>query len=113
MSSLSDIPDGITRDRFLKALIKLGWIVDKSGGNGSHYKATWPRSQKSIIIQYHFRKDVLYHILKGVTVISGHTLDDIKEKLQSYINYENNIIWRGGVVLKSIPTAIKVNRKSY
>ncbi len=81
MPSLSELPDGISRKRFLKALQKLGWEISEVGGRGSHYKATWPRNQKSIILQYEFRKDVLYRVLKSITVISGQTWKDFKREL--------------------------------
>ena len=78
MSPLNEIPDGITRDRFLRALVRLGWEISKIGGKGSHYRATWPKSQKSMTIQYDFRKDVLRRIVKAMTAISGQTWDDVR-----------------------------------
>jgi len=60
MPSLSELPGGIKRKKFTKALIRLGFIIDKKGGDGSHYKATWPATQKSFTIQADLRKDVLY-----------------------------------------------------
>ncbi|KKT21065.1 MAG: hypothetical protein UW06_C0045G0004 [Parcubacteria group bacterium GW2011_GWE1_43_8] len=80
MSSHNEIPDGITRDRFLRALKRLGWNISKIGGKGSHYMATWPRTKKSITIQYDFRKDVLRRIIKAMTTISGQTWDDVRHK---------------------------------
>ena len=81
MPSLSELPSDLKRKRFIRALRRLGFIVDESGGNGSHYKATWPKTQKSITIQYEFRKDVLYEILKDIEGYSGITWEDIKKHL--------------------------------
>ncbi len=81
MPSHSELPDGIRRGKFIKALQRLGWEISEVGGKGSHYKATWPLTQKSITIQYDFRKDVLSSVIKGINSISGHTWQDIKAKL--------------------------------
>lgn len=81
MPSLSELPDGLPRKKFLRALQALGWEISEIGGKGSHYKATWPPTQKIIIVQYDFRKDVLYKVLKAVEQISGHTWNDIRDKL--------------------------------
>ena len=80
MPSLSQLPDGISRDRFVKALIKVGFLISKKGGNGSHYKAIW-RNEKSITLQYNFRKDVLYETLKEIKGISGIEWEEIKKHL--------------------------------
>lgn len=80
MPSLSQLPDGVKRKKFLKALEKVGFTIDKKGGDGSHYKAIW-KNQKSITIQYDFRKDVLYEVLKEIEEISGVAWEEIKEYL--------------------------------
>ena len=80
MPSLSQLPDGIKRKKFLKALERVGFVIDKRGGDGSHYKATW-KNEKSITIQYDFRKDVLYEILKDIKLISGIEWEEIKKYL--------------------------------
>lgn len=81
MPSLSELPGEIKRKKFIKALGRLGFFIDRRGGNGSHYKATWPPTQKSIIIQSKLRKDVLYYLLKEIEQYSGKTWDDIKKEL--------------------------------
>lgn len=81
MPSLSNLPGEISRKKFANALNRLGFIIDKKGGDGSHYKATWPKTQKSITIQSKLRKDVLYYILKEIEKYSGITWEDIKKKL--------------------------------
>ncbi|MEK7159492.1 MAG: type II toxin-antitoxin system HicA family toxin [Patescibacteria group bacterium] len=81
MPSLSELPGEIKRRKFIRALQRLGFIIDKAGGAGSHYKATWPKTQKTITMQFNLRKDVLYYLLKEIESYSGITWDDIKEQL--------------------------------
>lgn len=81
MPSLSQLPGEIKRKKFIRALQRLGFIIDKKGGDGSHYKITWPKTQKTIAIQSHLRKDVLYYVLKEIEQYSGITWEDIKQKL--------------------------------
>jgi predicted RNA binding protein YcfA (HicA-like mRNA interferase family) len=80
MPSLSELPGEIKRNKFIRALQRLGFIIDKSGGEGSHYKVTWPKTQKSITIQSKLRKDVLYYLLKEIEQYSGVTWDNIKNE---------------------------------
>ena len=81
MPSRSQLPGEIKRKKFIKALVRLGFEISESGGDGSHYKATWPQTQKSITIQSDLRKDVLYYLLKEIEKHSGITWKDISEKL--------------------------------
>lgn len=81
MPSRSELPGEIKRKKFIKALSRLGFDIDSRGGDGSHVKATWPPTQKCIILQSELRKDVLQYILKEIEQISGITWDQIKEKL--------------------------------
>lgn len=81
MPSLSQLPSNLSRKEFLKALRKVGFIVNERGGDGSHCKATWPLTQKSITIPYHFRKDVLYYVLKEMRKMSGIEWKDIEKHL--------------------------------
>ncbi|PIR05543.1 hypothetical protein COV56_02230 [Candidatus Kuenenbacteria bacterium CG11_big_fil_rev_8_21_14_0_20_37_9] len=81
MPSLSELPGEIKRRKFIRALKRLGFEIDKRGGGGNHYKATWPKTQKCIIIQSKLRKDVLYYLLKEIQEYSGVTWDEIKNNL--------------------------------
>jgi len=81
MPSLSELPGEIKRRKFIRALAHLGFIIDKTGGAGSHYKVTWPHTQKSVTLQAELRKDVLYYILKEIEQYSGVTWEDIKKEL--------------------------------
>ena len=81
MPSLSELPGEIKRKKFLKALERLGFTVSKRGGDGSHVKITWPKTQKQITIPSKMRKDVLYYVLKEIEEYSGITWDDIKNNL--------------------------------
>ncbi len=81
MPSLSELPGEIKRKKFIRALQRLGFVVNKAGGEGSHYKAVWIRNQKSITIQSKLRKDVLYYLLKEIEIVSGLKWEDIKKEL--------------------------------
>lgn len=81
MPTHSELPGDLSRKKFTKALKRLGFIIDTKGGDGSHIKAIWPPTQKSITLQTDIRKDVLYHILKETEQISGVTWEDIKSNL--------------------------------
>jgi len=81
MPSLSELPGEIKRNKFIRALRRLGFIIDKTGGEGSHYKVLWPKTQKSITIQSCLRKDVLYYLLKEIEQYSSITWDEIKNEL--------------------------------
>lgn len=81
MPSRSKLPSDLSRKKFCKALQKNGFEISTRGGKGSHFKATWPRSQKSVTIPSILRKDVLYYVLKEIEKISNLTWDDIKKEL--------------------------------
>ena len=81
MPSLSELPGEIKRKKLTKALARLGFVIDKKGGDGSHYKAIWSRSQKSITIPYNINKYTLYYLLKEIETISNLTWDDIRKEL--------------------------------
>lgn len=81
MPSRSELPGEIKRKKFIRALIRLGFEIDKGGGDGSHYLAIWRKTQKSVTIQCKLRKDVLYYLLKEIESYTGLTWDDIKKEL--------------------------------
>ena len=81
MLSLKDIPGEIRRKKFTKALNRLGFILNKSGGDGSHYKIIWPKTQKSITIPSKITKNVLRYLLKEIENYSGITWEEIKKEL--------------------------------
>jgi predicted RNA binding protein YcfA (HicA-like mRNA interferase family) len=81
MPSLSELPGSLNRKKFIKALRRLGFGIDTSGGSGSHIKVECPRNGKSISIQTDLRKDVLKYLLKEIESYSGVTWDDIKKQL--------------------------------
>ena len=81
MPSHSELPGEIKRRKFIKALKRLGFIINTKGGDGSHIKAIWPSTEKSITLPSKIRKDVLYYILKEVEQYSKITWNEIKKKL--------------------------------
>jgi hypothetical protein len=81
MPPRSELPGSIHRKAFLRALKRLGFEINEMGGDGSHCKVTWPKTQRCIIIQQRIDKDVLYYLLKEIEIHSGITWDQIKEEL--------------------------------
>lgn len=81
MSSLECLPGEIKRKKFAKALQRLGFVIDTRGGDGSHIKAIWPPTQKSVTLQLKLRKDVLRYVLREIEQYSGITWEDIKREL--------------------------------
>lgn len=82
MPSHNDLPGEINRDRFIRAIQKAGFVVNKAGGNGSHYKATWPLTQKSLTIEYKLPKQTLRYVLKEIEEYSnGRVTWDVIKKL--------------------------------
>ncbi|MBL7053527.1 MAG: type II toxin-antitoxin system HicA family toxin [Candidatus Portnoybacteria bacterium] len=83
MPSHSQLPGEIKRNKLLKALKRIGFKIDTTGGKGSHYIAVWPPTGKQITIQQNLRKDVLSSILKEIEKITNKqiTWEDIKKEL--------------------------------
>jgi len=81
MPSLSEIPDGINRSKFLKALKRLGFKIDMTGGKGSHCKVECPKNSKIITIKDNIHKQTLYYILKEIERYSGVTWEQIQKEL--------------------------------
>jgi len=81
MPSRSELPSKIDRDKFTKTLTRLGFEINKQGGKGSHYKATYIKTQKMVIIPSNLDKATLYYLLKEIETYSGVTWEDIKREL--------------------------------
>jgi len=81
MPSRSELPGNLHPKKFAKALRRLGFVIDKTGGRESHQKFIWPPTQKSITLQKDLRKDVLHYLLKEIETYSGITWEEIKKKL--------------------------------
>jgi predicted RNA binding protein YcfA (HicA-like mRNA interferase family) len=81
MPPLSQLPGNVQRKKFAKALQRLGFVIDRTGGKGSYMKLVWPATQKSITVQQDLRKDVLKYLLDDIEKYSGITWEDIKKLL--------------------------------
>jgi len=82
MPPLSELPGSVSRETLLRALTRLGFIIDKSGGKGDHCKITWPRNQKSITLPYRtLPKKVLKYLLKEIETISNVNWERIRKEL--------------------------------
>lgn len=79
MSSHNSLPSDIKRKRLTKALERLGFSIDQTGGDGSHYKAIW-KNEKFVVIPYNIHKQTLWYLLKEIQMISGLTCDDISKE---------------------------------
>ncbi len=56
MPPLSELPGEIKRKKLIRALERVGFIINKTGGAGSHVKAVWPATQKSSPYKLPFEK---------------------------------------------------------
>ncbi|MFH1667755.1 MAG: type II toxin-antitoxin system HicA family toxin [Candidatus Komeilibacteria bacterium] len=81
MLLLSNLPGSIKRKKLIKALERLGFLISKKGGDGSHYKITCPDNGKIITIPQKLHKQVLYYIVKEIEKYSNYTWEDIKNEL--------------------------------
>lgn len=81
MPSHSDLPGKISRRKIIKALKRLGFIIDKKGGKGSHLKATCIATQKCVTIPSDLSREVLYYVIKEIEKNSSVTWEDIKKNL--------------------------------
>jgi len=75
------LPPSIHRNRLIKALIRIGFGIDKSSGNGSHYKMYSLDRKRSITIPKHLesmdtRKSIEEFVVKDIGDI-GKLLDEI------------------------------------
>ncbi|MFC1678249.1 hypothetical protein ACFLZ9_00755 [Patescibacteria group bacterium] len=83
MPPRSELPDRIKQNKFTHVLNSLGFEISKKGGKGSHYKATWPKTQKSITIQKDLRRDVIYYLVGQIEEITNKeiTWESIEKNL--------------------------------
>lgn len=81
MPSYSHLPGNISRSKLIKALKRLGFEISTKGGDGNHFKITWPKTQKSVTVPAKLRKDVLYYLLKEIKNISGIDWNEIRKCL--------------------------------
>jgi len=77
MPSRKSLPDNLKRNKFARALEKLGFEISTKGGSGSHIKATFVSTQKSITIPNDLRRDVLYYLLKEIESQTKVSWEDI------------------------------------
>ena len=82
MPSLSELPGKVDREKFVRALQRLGFEISTKGGKGSHYKATWTKNQKCITIPKCLRKDVLKYLLEEIERHSGYTWKNIRDEIR-------------------------------
>lgn len=76
-----NIPGEMNRDQLVRALRRLGFLIDTEGGKGSHIKAAWQENQKSVTIPGKLHKNALRYTLKAIEEYSGITWEDIREEL--------------------------------
>lgn len=56
MPSRSELPGSIKRKKFIKALMRLDFVINTVGGKGNHYKVECPRGGKIVICSVGFKK---------------------------------------------------------
>lgn len=76
MPPLSELPGSLSREKFLRALQRLGFNIDEKGGKGSHVIAFWGRTQKSVTIPHQqLPKQVLKYILVEIEKVTNGEID--------------------------------------
>lgn len=81
MPSHSELPGEIKRSKFLKICKRLGFVIDKKGGDGSHFKIIWPKNNKMVTVPENLPKQTLNYVCKEMMEISGLAWKDIKKEL--------------------------------
>jgi predicted RNA binding protein YcfA (HicA-like mRNA interferase family) len=81
MPPLSELPSDLSRETLVRALIRLGFVVDRTGGKGSHCKMVWPRSGKAVTIRCKLHRCAIKYVVEQAMEISGLTWEDIKKEL--------------------------------
>ena len=79
MSPHDRVPGELKPEKIAKAMLRLGFRLENSGGKGSHMKLVW-RNEKMIIIQRNLHRGAILGLSKEIKNISGLTWDDIKEE---------------------------------
>ncbi|MFA6430017.1 MAG: type II toxin-antitoxin system HicA family toxin [Patescibacteria group bacterium] len=71
MPPLSELPGDIPRKKLLRALRRVGFVVDESGGDGSHVMINWPATNKSVTMPHLvIPKQALKYLLKEIEVVT-------------------------------------------
>jgi len=81
MPSLSELPGEIKRPKFLKVCRRLGFVIDRKGGDGSHFKIVWPKNNKMVTVPEDLPKQTLKYIIKEMMEVSCLDWEDIKKEL--------------------------------
>ena len=81
MPSRSELPGLIKKRRFVRALEKSGFVINKKGGKGGHFKAIYKNEKTITLPSSDLRRDQLYYIVKAIESISDVTWDDLKKYL--------------------------------
>ena len=76
-----DLPGEIKRNKLIRALQRLGFVIDTKGGKGSHIKITWFRTEKCLTLPQDLPKQTLRYVFKEIEEMSGLTWNDIKNEL--------------------------------
>lgn len=75
-----DLPGDLNPKKLVRALVRLGFTIDTTGGKGSHLKAIW-RNEKMVIIQRNLYRQALRLLLREIETVSGITWEEIKKQL--------------------------------
>lgn len=75
-----DLPGDLDVKKLVRALVRLGFIINEKGGKGSHVKAIW-RNEKMVIVQRNLYKQALRHLIREIEEVSGVTWEEIKKQL--------------------------------
>ena len=69
MPPLSELPSDLSTEKLLRALTRLGFVFDKTGGKGSHGKLVWPISGKAVTIKHKLHKHAIKYVIEQAVEI--------------------------------------------
>jgi predicted RNA binding protein YcfA (HicA-like mRNA interferase family) len=81
MPPLSELPSDLSSDKLIRALVRLGFVEDRTGGKGSHRKMIWPSSQKSLTVMHKLHKHAVKYVIEQALIVSGAEWEELKKEL--------------------------------
>ena len=81
MPSRSELPGSVKKRKFIKALEKNGFRINKKGGKGGHFKATYKNEKAITLPSSNLEKYQLYYIVQEIERVTDVEWRDLKRYL--------------------------------